>query len=125
MTTPIVHIVDDDLSIGKALGRLLKSIDFKYEYFASAEEYLKNTNKEKAHCLILDIKLPGMSGMELQQELKKRMINIPIVFITGHGDAELEETVMNAGAFGYLEKPFDEKVLVNLIKLSCEHRTIN
>lgn len=125
MVTTIVHIVDDDLSIGKALGRLLKSIGFKHEYFTSAEEYLKNTRKKDAHCLILDIKLPGMSGMELQQELKKRKSNVPIIFITGHGDKALEESVIKSGAYGYLEKPFDEKLLVNLIKSASENRVIN
>ena len=125
MATHIVHIVDDDLSIGKALGRLLKSIGYEHEYFTSAEAYLKNTSKKDAHCLILDIKLPGMSGMELQQELKKRKINIPIIFITGHGDKELEESVIKSGAYGYLEKPFDEKLLLDLIKSTSEHGVIN
>ena len=112
----VVHIVDDDLSIGKALGRLLKSTGYQYDKFTSAEDFLQRADKNATGCLILDIKLPGMDGLELQQELKKQQCNIPIIFITGHGDKLLRDIVMKTGAYGYLEKPFDEKHLINLVK---------
>lgn len=121
----IVHIIDDDLSIGKALGRLFKSVDIEYEYFTSAEAYLKSDTKKDAHCLILDVKLPGMSGLDLQQELKKQNNNIAIIFITGQGDKELEEEVINKGAYGYLEKPFDHQLLIELIESSLEKGVVN
>jgi len=85
-TKPVIHIIDDDLSVGKALARLLKSKDYHCEIFNSAEDFLNSDSKEGANCLVLDIKLPGISGCELQQELKKRAINIPIVLIPGHGN---------------------------------------
>ena len=112
---PVVYVVDDDLSIGKALGRLLKSWNYSCEVFISAENFLA-VDVNEAGCLILDIMLPGMDGLELQHELKKRSCNIPIIFITGHGDKELEEQVMESGAFAYLNKPFDEQLLMDMIK---------
>ena len=94
---------------------MLRSLGYNSKTFASAEAFLEGADVKYDDCLILDIMLPGMDGLELQQELKKRECNIPIVFITGHGDKELEERVMNAGAHGYLKKPFDEQLLINLI----------
>ena len=113
---PIIYVVDDDLSIGKALARLLKSWDYSCEIFTSAEDFLQTVDVSEVECLILDIMLPGMDGLELQQELKKRECSIPIIFITGHGDKELETQVMDTGACGYLNKPFDEQLLRNMIK---------
>ena len=121
---PIVHVIDDDLSVGKALARLLKSMDYRYEIFTSAEDFLNRASKEDASCLLLDIKLPGISGEELHRELKKKNYAVPIIFITGHGDKDLEESVINAGAFGYLEKPFDESLLIELIESSLEHSVV-
>lgn len=112
----MVYVVDDDLSIGKALARLLKSWDYRCEVFISAEDFLQAVDVNEVECLILDIMLPGMDGLELQRELKKRGCNIPIIFITGHGDKELETQVMDAGAYGYLNKPFDEQLLIAMIK---------
>ena len=117
---PIVHVVEDDLSVGNALVRLFKSMGYKCEIFTSAEDFLKNTSKQGADCLLLDIKLPGMSGEDLFRELKNQGSDIPTIFITGHGDEDLEENVMNAGAHGYLEKPFDDQELINLIKTAIE-----
>ena len=112
---PIIYIVDDDPSIGRALGRLLKSLGYNSIGFSSAEAFLEGADLKEGDCLVLDILLPGMDGPELQRELKKRKNNIPIIFITGHGEKQLENEVMSAGAHGYLNKPFDEHVLVNLI----------
>lgn len=115
-TKTIVYIVDDDPSVGKALGRLLKSFGYTSKSFVSAETFLEGAEMKEEDCLILDIMLPGMGGLELQQELKKRKCNIPIIFITGHGDKNMEKETMTAGAHGYLNKPFDEQVLINLIE---------
>jgi len=110
---PNIFIVDDDPSIGKALARLLRSLGYNSKTFASAETFLAGADMRENDCLILDIMLPGMDGLELQQELKKRECNIPIIFITGHGEKQLEKETMTAGAHGYLNKPFDEMVLTN------------
>lgn len=121
---PNVFIVDDEPSVGKAIGRLLKSMGYKYKCYTSAEAFLEGADMEQVDCLILDIMLPGMDGLELQQELKKRECSIPIIFITGHGEKQLEREVMNAGALGYLNKPFDEQVLINLIDLVNKTETV-
>ena len=114
-SVPMVYVVDDDLSIGKALARLLKSWNYSCEVFSSAEDFLQAVDVNEVGCLILDIMLPGMDGLQLQQKLKQRESNISIIFITGHGDKELEREVMDAGAYDYLDKPFDEQLLINTI----------
>lgn len=111
----IVYIVDDDLSVGKALGRLLKSWGYSYKIFTSAESFLAGADLKAVSCLVLDIMLPGMDGMELQQKMKQLECNIPIVFITGHGDEDMERKAMDAGAYGYLDKPFDDRLLKSMI----------
>ena len=118
----IVYIVDDDPSIGKALGRLLKSWGCHYRLYTSAEIFLKDVDLTQVECLVLDIMLPGMDGLELQQELMTRGYKIPIVFITGHGDKELRDKVMDEGAYGYLDKPFDEGLLIGMIKTIFEKK---
>ena len=120
---PVVYVVDDDLSIGKALGRLLKSWDYSFKIFTSAEAFLEGADIKGVCCLILDIMLPGMDGMELQQKLKQQECNIPIVFITGHGDEGLERKAMDAGAYGYLDKPFDDRLLKSMIDKALKSRS--
>lgn len=116
-----VFIVDDDPSISRALGRLLKSLGYNSKSFSSAEAFLEGYEMKEDDCLILDIMLPGMDGPELQQELKNRECNAPIIFITGHGEKKLEEDMLAAGAHGYLNKPFDEKMLIHLIESAHKH----
>jgi FixJ family two-component response regulator len=109
-----IYVVDDDPSFGKAIGRLLRSLNYKVNLSTSAEDFLK-TDLKNVKCLLLDVFLPGMSGPELQKELKTQGYDIPIIFVTGHGNKELEEKVLNAGACGYLNKPFDEQLLIKMI----------
>ena len=109
-----IYVVDDDPSFGKAIGRLLKSLDYKVNLSTSAEDFLK-TDLKNVKCLLLDVFLPGMNGVELQKELKTQGYDIPIIFVTGHGNKELEEKVLNAGACGYLNKPFAEQLLIKMI----------
>ncbi len=111
----IIYLVDDDISIGRSIGRLLKSWDYSYRIFTSAESFLEGANKNDVSCLILDIMLQGMDGVELQQRLKHSKCNIPIIFITAYGDEEMEKQLMDAGAYGYLDKPFDERLLRSMI----------
>jgi len=90
-------------------------LGYNFKSFTSAQAFLEGTELEQVGCLIMNIMLPGMDGLQLQRELKKRGSIIPIVFITGYGEDELEKQVMIAGAHGYLNKPFDEQALINLI----------
>lgn len=103
---PIVYLVDDDPSVRKTLPRGLKRRGFNVEAFDSAQEFLNNYSPEQPGCLILDLSMPGMDGLELQQELINRKIAIPIIFITGHGGIQQSVKALRAGAIDFLEKPF-------------------
>lgn len=107
-----VFIVDDDDDLREALSLLMRSVGMKSQTFASAKEFLHQLDPEDSGCLILDIRMPGMTGMELQAELHKRRIRIPIVFLTGHGDVPLAVTAMKEGAFDFIQKPLDAHRLV-------------
>ena len=111
-----VYVVDDDASVRRALARLLKSAGFVVESFASAEAFLSQMSPDRASCIVLDVQLPGMNGVDLQQVLKARQIHVPLVFITGHGDADLERKLRAEGACGYLQKPFEESHLISSIR---------
>jgi FixJ family two-component response regulator len=107
-----VIIVDDDQSIRDALGRLFRSMDLRVERFASATEFLQSPLPAGASCLVLDLRLPGSSGFDLQEELAKSDIRIPIIFITGHGDVPASVKAMKAGAIDFLIKPLLNKELL-------------
>ncbi len=112
---PIIYIVDDDVSVCRALAVLLKSHGFKVETFMRAADFLAFKRLKLPSCLILDIHLPGINGLILQEEMKRREIYIPIIFITGHGDIAISVKAMKAGAVDFLPKPFTEKNLLNAI----------
>ena len=112
---PIVHVVDDDESVRKSLESLLKSLGHTVESFSSAEDFLNSEAVAKTNCLILDIRMPGMGGRELQRMLKNRGSRVPIIFITAHGDAEVIARVMEDGAVDCLLKPFGEGPLLQAI----------
>jgi FixJ family two-component response regulator len=114
-TNQTVAVVDDDQSVRKALRRLLRSFELNVETFATAEEFLARAQGESPACLILDVRLPGMSGLELQQRLGSAGQRIPIVFITGHEDQQARLEALAAGAVDFLLKPFDEQVLLNAV----------
>jgi FixJ family two-component response regulator len=111
----IVMIVDDDDSIRKAVRRLMKSFGFAIETFASAEEFLDSDRLEKTSCLILDVHMPGMNGLELQERIVASSLAIPIIFITAFNDGRTRADALKAGAVGYLIKPFADEELLNCI----------
>jgi FixJ family two-component response regulator len=111
----IVFVIDDDLSMRRALTNLIQSVGLKVEVFGSATELLKNELPEVASCLVLDIRLPGLSGLDLQAELAKANIRIPIIFITGHGDIPMTVRAMKGGAVDFLTKPFRDQDLLDAV----------
>jgi FixJ family two-component response regulator len=114
--TKFVAIVDDDDSMREALGGLLKAVGFPAQAYASAEEFLKSGQQHHTSCLIADIRMPGMSGLELQARLNTERCKIPIIFITAHGDAKMRIQALRAGAVEFLSKPFDEEVLLESVR---------
>jgi FixJ family two-component response regulator len=115
---PIIYIVDDDASVCRALSLLLKSHGFKIQTFNRAADFLVFKFLKLPSCLILDIRLPGINGLALQEVMKERGIFIPIIFITGHGDIPMSVKAMKAGAIDFLPKPFTEKKLLNAATLA-------
>ena len=113
--TGIIAIVDDDEALREALGSVLKAAGFLTNTFASAEEFLDSPNRRNTTCLILDVRLPGMSGIELQRRLLDANSPVPIIFVTAHGDAALRDLVMKAGAAGFLNKPVRSDTLLKEI----------
>ena len=116
--TPLVFVVDDDPSIRESLSLLLSSAGYGVEAFASAKEFLESERgtPQGPACLVLDIKMPGLSGLDLQKELMSRNIIIPIIFITGHGDIPMSVQAMKKGAVDFLPKPFDDDDLLDAVK---------
>ena len=111
----IVFVIDDELSVRKSLGRLLKAAGYRVEVFASAREFLQRGLGDEVGCLVLDVQMPDLNGLELQQTLAEADRLLPIVFITGHGDIPTSVRAMKAGATDFLSKPFDEKDLLEAI----------
>ncbi len=121
----IVFVVDDDASIRDAVKSLLKSVGLRAEVFGSTEEFVKAARPQLPSCLVLDVKLPGMSGLEFQEELEKTGIRIPIIFITAQGDIPMTARAMKAGAVEFLPKPFQKQELLEAIHQALERdRTI-
>ena len=117
---PIVFVVDDDASLREALGRLFRSVGLRVETFASATELLQSKLPDTASCLVLDIRLPGVSGLDFQAELAKAGIHIPIIFITGHGDIPMSVKAMKAGAVDFLTKPFRDQDMLDAVAMAIE-----
>jgi FixJ family two-component response regulator len=111
----LVAIVDDDESFKNAVQDLIESDGLSTLCFGSVEQFVDSGAQHKAGCLITDIRMPGMSGLELQAKLKAERCRIPIVFITAHGDAEMQVHAMRDGAVGFLSKPFDDAVLLDIV----------
>jgi FixJ family two-component response regulator len=112
---PIVFVVDDDESVRKALGRLLRTAGLRVETFASAQEFLLHDRPDAPCCLVLDVQLPGLSGLELQRTLNAVNAHLPIVFITGHGDIPMSVRALKAGAVDFLPKPFTDQDLLTAV----------
>jgi len=112
----LVAIVDDDDLMRSALQGMLKSVGVRSEAFASAEEFLKSGQQQQTACLIADIRMPGMSGLELQAKLNAEHCRIPTIFITAHGDTKMRMQALRAGAVEFLAKPFDEEALLGSVR---------
>ncbi len=115
-----VFVVDDDEAVRTSLRLLLKSVGLPVETFASAQEFLDQFDPDRAGCLVLDIRMPGMSGLELQQHLNDRHSIMPVVFITGHGDVPMAVEAMQAGAVDFIQKPFRDQDLIDRINRALE-----
>jgi FixJ family two-component response regulator len=118
----IVMIVDDDESVRKAARRLIKSYGFPVETFASADDFLASGRLSETACLVLDVQMPGVNGLELQSRLVARGHQVPIIFITAFTDENARAQALNAGALGYLVKPFEEADLLNAINLALQRQ---
>jgi len=116
----IIAIVDDDPSVREGLSNLIRSVGLRVEAFASAQEFLDRPRTEAPSCLVLDLELPGLSGLDLQKRMAEVELEIPIVFLTGHGDIPASVQAMKAGALEFLTKPFDEKELLKAIQAAIE-----
>jgi FixJ family two-component response regulator len=117
---PIVFVIDDDASMRRALTNLFQSVGLKVEVFASASEILQSKLPDVASCLVLDIRLPGLSGLDFQTELAKANIHIPIIFMTGHGDIPMTVRAMKGGAVDFLTKPFRDQDMLDAVVTAIE-----
>jgi FixJ family two-component response regulator len=117
---PVVFVIDDDEAVRSSLEWLINSVDIEVRTFASANEFLSAYEPGHPGCLIVDVRMPGMSGLELQRQLAERSISLPVIIITGHGDVEMAVRAMKAGAFDFVQKPFNDQVLLDLIQSALE-----
>src|SRR5271170_950309 len=119
---PFVCVIDDESSIRKSLSNLLRSAGLNVQAFASAQEFLTNWPRKAPSCLVLDIQLPGISGLDLQQELAAGDCQIPIIFMTGYGDIPMTVRAMKAGAIEFLTKPFRDEDLLSAVDQATKRR---
>jgi two-component system, LuxR family, response regulator FixJ len=116
----MVFIVDDDDGVRRAMGALMESVGYSHAAYASAQEFLRHYDPAQPGCLILDIRMPGMSGLELQQELNKRGCSIPVIFVTGHGDVPMAVEAMKKGAYDFVQKPFRDQDLLDRVNRALQ-----
>jgi FixJ family two-component response regulator len=116
-----VWVVDDDVSVREALGSLIRSAGLRVETFVSAQEFLVRARTDGPNCLVLDVRLPGLGGLDLQKRMAELNLEIPIVFITGHGDVPTSVRAMKAGALEFLTKPFADRDLLDAIQQAIKH----
>jgi two-component system, LuxR family, response regulator FixJ len=122
---PTVFVVDDDAAVRDSLRFLLRSVGHPVEVFASAADFMHAYGDDRPGCLVLDIRMPGMSGLELQQQLVERRALIPIIFITGHGDVPMAVEAMQSGAMDFIQKPFRDQDLLDRINQALEKDLVN
>jgi len=120
-TKPIIYIVDDNPSVRKALSRLFRSMDYDAETYPSAKQFLEDVPSGNPACVVLDVRMPRMSGLDLQMELANLGSDLPIVFITGHGDIDMAVQAMKDGAVDFLPKPFDDQDLIDSVERALQH----
>ena len=120
LPTPTIYVVDDDEGVRNSLRFLLKSVGLSARTLASAREFLETYKPGQPGCVVLDVRMPGMSGLELQQQLNLRGATVPVIFITGHGDIPMAVEAMQHGAFDFLQKPFRDQDLIDRIQRALE-----
>ena len=118
--TPLIVVIDDDASVRKSLDNLFRSIGFEVELYASPQEFLQNARRDRPGCIVLDVRFPGRSGLDMQQELAAANIQLPIIFITGYGDIPMSVRAMKAGAVEFLTKPFRDQDLLDAVGAALE-----
>jgi two-component system response regulator FixJ len=123
MTEPLVHLIDDDEAIRTSLDFVLEMNDLPARTYASALEFLDVAGELTRGCIVTDVRMPEMSGLDLLRRLKERHVPLPIVMITGHGDVPLAVEAMRAGVFDFIEKPFDDEVLIRAIRLALDAKS--
>ena len=119
-SSPTVFVIDDDVNVRASIQGLLKAVGLRSESFGTAEEFLSNKKPDGPSCLVLDVSLPGVGGLELQRKLADSGVRIPIIFITGHGDIPMTVKAIKSGAVEFLTKPFDDENLLNAIQLAFD-----
>jgi FixJ family two-component response regulator len=119
-SSPTVFVIDDDVNVRASIQGLLKAVGLRSECFETAEEFLSKSEPDGPSCLVLDVSLPGLGGLELQRKLAEAGVRIPIIFITGHGDIPMTVRAIKSGAVEFLTKPFDDENLLNAIQLAFD-----
>ncbi|MFZ5555690.1 MAG: response regulator transcription factor [Pseudomonadota bacterium] len=118
---PTVFIVDDDEASAQSIRWLVESVDLSAEVYLNPAAFIQSYDPEKPGCVVLDVRMPGMSGLEVQEQLKERGADLPIIFVSGHGDIPIAVTAIKGGAIDFLEKPFRQQELIDLIHAAIEH----
>lgn len=116
----VVFVVDDDSSVRESISSLIRSVGLAVETFASAQEFLQSEHLDAPGCVVLDVRMPGLSGLDLQRELASHAINLPVIFLTGHGDIPMSVRAMKAGAIEFLTKPFRDQDLLDAIQQALQ-----
>ena len=124
-TEPVVFLIDDDLSVRTAVKSLIRSVGLEVEAFASGQEFLQFVRPDVPSCLVLDVRLPGISGLDFQKELTRSGIHLPVIFITAHGDIPMSVRAMKAGAVEFLTKPFRDQDLLDAIQVSLDRDRVH
>lgn len=117
----LIHLVDDESAVRHSLRWLLESVDLNVKEYADAAAFLQEADFTQLGCLLLDIRMPGMSGLVLQQELSRQQVTLPIIFMTGHGDVPMAVRAMKAGAFDFFEKPYNDQLLLDTVNRALEY----
>ena len=123
MANDVVHVVDDDVDVRKSLGFLLATADFAVRLYESATAFLATEPKDVEGCIVTDVRMPGIDGIEFLRQLKSRGLNVPVIVMTGHADVALAVQAMKEGAADFIEKPFDDQVLIDSLRSALSHRS--
>lgn len=123
MTNPIVHIIDDDMSVRKSLRWLIESVDLEVGCYESANTFLDAFQSGRPGCLILDVRMPGLSGLDLQESMVTKNMTIPIIIVTGHADVPMAIRAMKNGAFDFIEKPYNDQYLLDRVQEAIRQST--